>query len=161
MDIGADPSEIVYEEVTTPKQAAAVAFRGSPTILVDDVDLFAQPDDPTGVACRIYQTPDGAQGPPTVDQLRAVLDLPPGDDASLVALLAVAVGVCCGLPVLISVAAGTTIGALGIRSWLLAGIGLIVLLTLGTRRYRHRACQLRHSTDRNERTADANTNRTG
>jgi hypothetical protein len=88
-------------------------------------------------------------------------DLPPGDDASLVALLAVAVGVCCGLPVLISVAAGTTIGALGLRSWLLAGIGLIVLLTLGTGRYRHRACQLRHSTDRNERTADADTNRTG
>jgi hypothetical protein len=88
-------------------------------------------------------------------------DSPPGDDASLVALLAVAVEVCCGLPVLISVAAGTTIGALGLRSWLLAGIGLIVLLTLGAGWYRHRACPLRHSTDRNERTADADTNRTG
>jgi hypothetical protein len=72
-DIGADPSEIVYEEVTTPKQAAAVGFGGSPTILVDGVDPFAQPDDPTGVACRTYQTPEGARGAPTVDQLRAVL----------------------------------------------------------------------------------------
>jgi hypothetical protein len=73
VDVGVDPGEIIYEKVTTPEQATEVGFRGSPTILVDGVDPFAQPDDPTGLACRIYRTPEGAQGAPSVDQLRAVL----------------------------------------------------------------------------------------
>ena len=72
-DIGGDHGEVVYQQVTTPEQAAEVGFRGSPTILVDGVDPFAQPGDPTGLACRIYRTADGPQPAPTVAQLRAVL----------------------------------------------------------------------------------------
>ena len=72
-DIGGDPGDVVYQQVTTPEQAAEVGFRGSPTILVDGVDPFARPDDPTGLACRIYRTADGPQPAPTVEQLRAVM----------------------------------------------------------------------------------------
>jgi hypothetical protein len=71
--IGADPADVVYEQVTTADQAAAVGFRGSPTILVDGVDPFADPGDPAGLACRIYRTAAGPQPAPTVEQLRAVL----------------------------------------------------------------------------------------
>ena len=71
--IGADPDAVIYQQVTTVEQAAALGFRGSPTILVDGTDPFADPDAPTGLACRIYRTAAGAQPAPTVEQLQAVL----------------------------------------------------------------------------------------
>jgi hypothetical protein len=43
-------------------------------------------------------------------------------------LAAVAVAVCCRLPVLLSLAAGVTIVGLGLGIWLLAGAGLIVVV---------------------------------
>ncbi len=49
------------------------SFRGSPTVVVDGRDPFAVGDEPFGMACRIYQTPDGPTGSPTIDQLRAAL----------------------------------------------------------------------------------------
>lgn len=61
------------ELVETPEAAEARAFRGSPTILVDGRDVFAKGDEPVGLSCRIYQTPEGPAGAPTVDQLREAL----------------------------------------------------------------------------------------
>ena len=60
--------------VTTPEEAEAERFRGSPTILVDGRDLFATGDESFGLACRVYQTPDGPAGSPTTEQLEAILD---------------------------------------------------------------------------------------
>ncbi len=60
-------------EVTTPERAEQLRFRGSPSIHIDGVDLFADPDAPVGLSCRIYQTPQGSAGSPTADQLRSVL----------------------------------------------------------------------------------------
>lgn len=60
--------------VATVEDAEAAQFRGSPTILVDSVDPFASGDEPFGLACRVYQTPDGLAGAPTVEQLEAVVD---------------------------------------------------------------------------------------
>ena len=60
-------------QVSTPEQAEEVGFRGSPTILVDGRDVFAQGHELVGLSCRVYQTPDGPAGAPTLDQLRAVL----------------------------------------------------------------------------------------
>lgn len=60
--------------IATPDEAEAAGFRGSPTILIDGVDPFARGDEPVGLSCRIYQTPDGPSGSPTVDQLETVLD---------------------------------------------------------------------------------------
>lgn len=71
----ADGSFAVEQRVvTTPEDAERVGFRGSPTILVDGSDPFARDDDPTGLACRVFQTPDGPAGSPTLAQLRAVVD---------------------------------------------------------------------------------------
>jgi hypothetical protein len=64
---------ITRHEVDTPEEAERTGFRGSPSILIDGVDPFAGPDDPVGLACRVYQTPAGLAGAPTVDQLRHVL----------------------------------------------------------------------------------------
>lgn len=60
-------------EVDTPEAAEQWAFRGSPTVLVDGRDVFAEGDEPVGLSCRVYQTPDGSAGAPTVAQLREVL----------------------------------------------------------------------------------------
>ena len=61
--------------VDTPEEAERTRFRGSPSIHVGGSDLFADPDAPVGLSCRIYQTPDGAAGSPTIDQLRRALEL--------------------------------------------------------------------------------------
>jgi len=36
--------------------------------------VFAEPGAGVGLSCRIYRTPEGLAGAPTVDQLRAKLD---------------------------------------------------------------------------------------
>lgn len=72
--VGADPDSVIYQKVTTVEAAEALGFRGSPTILVDGTDPFADPKAPTGLACRIYRTGTGVQqAAPTVEQLQAVL----------------------------------------------------------------------------------------
>lgn len=64
---------VTRRKVSTPEQAEAMGFRGSPTILVDGRDVFARSNEPIGLSCRIYQTPDGPAGAPTITQLRAAL----------------------------------------------------------------------------------------
>lgn len=64
---------ITRQQVDTPEDAEHFGFLGSPTILVDGSDPFAAGDEPAGLSCRRYATPDGPSGAPTEDQLRAVL----------------------------------------------------------------------------------------
>jgi len=64
---------ITHRVVDTPEEAERTRFRGSPSIQIDGVDPFAEPDAPVGLSCRVYQTPDGPAGSPTLDQLRDVL----------------------------------------------------------------------------------------
>ena len=65
--------ELTSQRVETPEEAELVGFRGSPTIQVDEVDPFAPDDAPIGFACRVYTTPEGRAGSPTMEQLRKVL----------------------------------------------------------------------------------------
>ncbi len=55
--------------ITTPEAAEAHSFRGSPTVLIDGTDPFADTDTSVGLSCRIYNTPDGHAGSPTIDQI--------------------------------------------------------------------------------------------
>lgn len=63
----------VLERVETAGEAERLRFIGSPTILVDGRDPFAGAEAAFGLTCRVYQTPEGLAGSPTLDQLRAVL----------------------------------------------------------------------------------------
>ena len=63
---------IVHREISSVDEATQLGFLGSPTILVDGTDPFACSDEPTGLTCRRYETPDGPAGCPTVSQLRRV-----------------------------------------------------------------------------------------
>jgi glutaredoxin len=56
--------------IDTDDAARAVGFRGSPTIHIDGIDPFGESAGPTGLSCRLYPTPDGYTGSPTLEQLR-------------------------------------------------------------------------------------------
>lgn len=64
---------VTHCQVRTIEQAQRVGFRGSPSIHVGGVDVFAAADAGVGLACRVYETPDGMAGAPTLEQLRAAI----------------------------------------------------------------------------------------
>ncbi len=70
------PATITLQRIESPEEAEACGFRGSPTLLVDGVDPFADPDAPVGLACRIYITEAGPAGSPSPAQLRKALTAP-------------------------------------------------------------------------------------
>jgi hypothetical protein len=70
---GRDDVHVERRLVVTPDQAEAAGFRGSPTVLINGRDPFAEPDAPAGLSCRVYGTAPGLTGAPTVEQLLAVL----------------------------------------------------------------------------------------
>ncbi len=67
------PVEVESCLVSTVEQARERGFTGSPTIRVDEVDPFAIPGAPAALACRLYATPSGPAGLPTVEQIADVL----------------------------------------------------------------------------------------
>ena len=74
--LAAEHPEMVIERriVNTVEEAEATQFRGSPSIMVDGVDPFADLDTPVGLSCRVYKTPAGLAGSPTLDQLRSAVN---------------------------------------------------------------------------------------
>lgn len=68
---------IEYRLVESQEDAEQLGFRGSPTILIEGVDPFANTGDLVGLACRTYLTADGRKGAPSMDQLRIALGLAP------------------------------------------------------------------------------------
>jgi hypothetical protein len=73
--IAAERPDVVVtrHRVETVEQAELLRFHGSPSILVDGVDVFADPGAGVGLSCRVYRTPKGLAGAPTMEQLRAAL----------------------------------------------------------------------------------------
>jgi hypothetical protein len=64
---------ITLRTVTTPEQAQAEQFGGSPTVLIDGTDPFADSRAAVGLTCRMFTTPAGLAGAPTVEQLQRAL----------------------------------------------------------------------------------------
>jgi hypothetical protein len=61
---------VTRHRVETVEEAERIGFHGSPSIVVNGVDAFAGPAAGVGLACRLYATPNGLAGAPTLDQLR-------------------------------------------------------------------------------------------
>jgi hypothetical protein len=61
--LGLDPGAIDVREVSTDADAEREAFVGSPTIRIDGGDVQPLPDEPIGLACRVYRLPDGRISP--------------------------------------------------------------------------------------------------
>jgi hypothetical protein len=72
VELAFDPER---RQIDTPEDAERLAFRGSPTVLVDGQDAFATGDEPVGLSCRVHVhvTDAGLAGAPTEQQLREAL----------------------------------------------------------------------------------------
>jgi hypothetical protein len=70
---GRENEEILLERVESPEEADRVRFRGSPTILIDGKDPFADGTAPYGLSCRVYRTDRGLEGSPSIEQLKGCL----------------------------------------------------------------------------------------
>ena len=65
---------VSHEVISNEADAARWGMHGSPTLLIDGVDRFAQPGQPTGMSCRLYRDDDGqASGAPSAGQLRQAI----------------------------------------------------------------------------------------
>jgi hypothetical protein len=71
--VGRDDVTVDRRRVESDEEVAAVGFIGSPTVLVAGHDPFATGGEQVGLACRVYSTPEGLGGSPTVEQLVEVL----------------------------------------------------------------------------------------
>ncbi len=73
------PDEVSMREIRTDEDAEAVGFTGSPTILIDGVELMALlgrggDEEPAGLNCRVYVRRDGRVSPtPDPEDLREAL----------------------------------------------------------------------------------------
>jgi hypothetical protein len=77
VELGSPETAITLTEISSQEQAERRGFIGSPTLLVDDVDLVAPPaGEPAGLNCRVYRRRDGRYSPtPDPDDLRDGLRL--------------------------------------------------------------------------------------
>ncbi len=73
------PGDVAMREIRTDAEAEAAAFTGSPTILIDGVELMAAlgkggDAEPAGLNCRVYVRRDGRVSPtPDPEDLREAL----------------------------------------------------------------------------------------
>jgi hypothetical protein len=76
-DSGLTDVEVRIREVATDEEAAETGFVGSPTILIDGMDLVPAADgERIGLSCRVYRRRDGRISPvPDPDDLREALTL--------------------------------------------------------------------------------------
>lgn len=68
-------ASIEMVKVTDDEEAARLKFLGSPHFRVDGKDLWYEERENYSLSCRVYPTPDGVKGFPTVAMLRQQLKL--------------------------------------------------------------------------------------
>ena len=74
--LGEEPAgiELIHREVRTWEAATAAGMSGSPTLLVDGDDPFAEPGSSPSLSCRLYTDEHGRfDGAPSPTALRRVL----------------------------------------------------------------------------------------
>ena len=65
------PVELV--RVQSDQEAAKSRFQGSPSLQYNDQDFWPEERSTYSMSCRVYQTPEGLRGWPTVSMLRQKL----------------------------------------------------------------------------------------
>ena len=83
-DVGLGGADVHMREIRTDEEAEAARFAGSPTILIDGIELLAAlgraaEEEPAGLNCRVYVRRDGRISPTpdpldVRDALRAAID---------------------------------------------------------------------------------------
>jgi hypothetical protein len=73
--LAAHPGVVVHRrEIADERVAAEAGMHGSPTLLINGADPFAQPGQPSSLSCRLYLDAEGRLGPaPSAQALRQAL----------------------------------------------------------------------------------------
>lgn len=71
--LGNPQAHIAERVIDDPGQARSAGMHGSPTILLDGRDPFAEPDLDTSVSCRLFVSEAGLDGAPSVEQLATAM----------------------------------------------------------------------------------------
>lgn len=72
-ELGRSDVPVRVAVIDSPAEAERRGFAGSPTILLDGVDPFAEPGQAAGLACRLYRGEAGAGPLPDKQALRRML----------------------------------------------------------------------------------------
>lgn len=63
------------EVISSEGEAARMGMHGSPTLLIDGADPFAEPGQPPTLSCRLYRDDDGRpSGAPSAGQLQQAIE---------------------------------------------------------------------------------------
>jgi len=65
--------EICLVNVADNEEATRLKFLGSPSFRVNDVELWSEEREGYNLSCRVYVTPHGVKGAPTVEMIREKL----------------------------------------------------------------------------------------
>lgn len=66
---------VLHQVISDEAEAARWGMHGSPTLLIDGVDPFAEPGQPPSLSCRLYRDDNGeTSGAPSVSQLRQAIE---------------------------------------------------------------------------------------
>jgi hypothetical protein len=81
VDVGLGDARVGLREIKTDADAQKEGFVGSPTVLVDGVDVVTvAAHEPSGLTCRVYRRRDGRFSPtPDPEDLRESLRLVVGE----------------------------------------------------------------------------------
>jgi hypothetical protein len=66
-------AEIRLVQVEDNDDAERLRFLGSPSFQINDADLWPEQRETYALSCRLYATPQGMQGAPTVEMLQEKL----------------------------------------------------------------------------------------
>lgn len=69
LDDTGHPDGVRIGVIRTDEEAVRRGFQGSPTFLINGVDLFAEAATDPAVACRVYPSRNGLHGLPSRDDL--------------------------------------------------------------------------------------------
>ncbi|GAA3195648.1 MULTISPECIES: hypothetical protein [Streptomyces] len=72
-ETGLRAARLTTRTVTDGTTAARTGFTGSPTILINGRDPFAEPGAVPSLTCRMYRTQDGLDGAPAAARIREAL----------------------------------------------------------------------------------------
>ena len=72
---GREGVSVSHQVISDEGEAARWGMHGSPTLLIDGVDPFAEPEQPPSLSCRLYRDENGQlSGAPSVGQLRQAIE---------------------------------------------------------------------------------------
>jgi hypothetical protein len=67
------PAEIRLIKIKSPEQAQQERFLGSPSFRINGMGLWPEEREHYTLSCRVYSTPNGLKGSPSIEMLRKQL----------------------------------------------------------------------------------------